>query len=154
MTLKELIDSFEEKNKDILVDIQEIQGIPQPRISDFIKKGYVIVYKTPSGGIAVRNAFIFVKNLNTADEEAYWENNEPILVPTPMETFRNKVEKFMRDVIEKEVIYTAIIEDLDESLKSAIVKAIKKDNIGNYIEERLAVRYNPKTEKVEYVEIK
>jgi len=154
MTLKELIDSFEEKNKDILVDIQEIQGIPQPRISDFIKKGYAIVYKTPSGGIAVRNAFIFVKNLNTADEEAYWENNEPILVPTPMETFRNKVEKFMRDVIEKEVIYTAIIEDLDESLKSAIVKAIKKDNIGNYIEERLAVRYNPKTEKVEYVEIK
>jgi len=154
MTLRELIDNFKEKNKDVLIDIQEIQGIPQPRISDFIKKGYAIIYKTSNGGITVRNAFIFVKNLNTANEEAYWENNEPILVPTPVETFRNKVEKFIRNIIEKEVIYTAIIEDLDESLKSAIIKAIKKDNTGNYIEKRLAVRYNPKIEKVEYVEIK
>jgi len=157
MALKELIEKFREKNKDILIDIQEIQGVPQPRISGFVKKGYAIVYKTPNWGIAVRNAFVFVKNLNTADEEAYWENNEPIISYKSfesIETFRNKVEKFIKSAIEKEIIYTAVIEDLDESLKSAIVKAIKKDNTGNYIEKRLAVRYNPKTEKVEYVEIK
>ena len=156
MTLKELIDSFKEKNKDVLIDIQEIQGIPQPRISNFVKRGYAIIYKTPSGGITVRNAFVFVKNLNTTNEEAYWENNEPIISyksSESIETFRNKVEKFIKSAIEKEMIYTAIIEDLDENLKSAIVKAIKKDNTGNYIEKRLAIRYNPKIEKVEYVEI-
>ena len=153
MTLRELIDNFKKKNKDILIDIQEIQGVPQPRISDFIKKGYAIIYKTPSGNIAVKNVFIFVKNLSTANEKAYWENNEPVLIPASVETFRNKVEEFIKSAIEKEVIYTAIIEDLDENLKSAIVKVIKKDNTGNYVEKRLAVRYNSKIEKVEYVEI-
>jgi len=156
MTLKELINSFKEKNKDVLIDIQEIQGIPQLRISDFVKKGFAIIYKTLNGGIAVRNAFVFVKNLNTTNEEAHWENNEPITSyksSESVETFRNKVEKFIKSAIEKEIIYTAIIEDLDENLKSAIIKAIKKDNTENYIEKRLAIRYNPKTEKVEYVEI-
>ena len=156
MTLKELINSFKEKNKDALIDIQEIQGIPQPRISNFTKRGYAIIYKTPSGNINVRNAFVFVKNLNTTNEEAYWENTEPIISyksSESAETFRNKVEKFIKSAIEEEIIYTAIIEDLDESLESAIIKAIKKDNTGNYIEKRLAIRYNPKIEKVEYVEI-
>jgi len=80
MTLKELIEKFKEKNKDIILDIQEIKGIPQPRISDFIKKGFAIVYKTLSEGIAVRNAFVFVKNLDQPNEEAYWENAEPVLL--------------------------------------------------------------------------
>jgi len=156
MTLKELIEKFREKNKDVLVDIQEIQGVPQPRISGFVKKGYAIVYKTSTGGVNVKNAFIYVKDLGQKTEEAYWENAEPIISyksSEPVETFRNKVEKFIKSAIEKEIIYTAIIEDLDESLKSAIVKVIKKDNTGNYIEKRLAVRYNSKIEKVEYVEI-
>ena len=156
MTLKELIKKFKEKNKDVLIDIQEIQGISQPRISNFVKKGYAIIYKTPSGNISIKNAFIFVKNLNTTNEEAYWEDSEPVISykpPEPVETFRNKVEKFIKSAIEKEIIYTAIIENLDESLKSAIVKVIKKDDTGNYVEKRLSVRYNLKTEKVEYVEI-
>jgi len=63
------------------------------------------------------------------------------------------IKIFIKSAIEREIIYTAIIEDLDENLKSAIVKVIKKDNTGNYVEKRLAVRYNSKIEKVEYVEI-
>ena len=38
MTLKELINSFKEKNKDVLIDIQEIQGIPQPKFQISLKR--------------------------------------------------------------------------------------------------------------------
>jgi len=156
MKLNELLDDFKTKNKEVLLKMAEIQAVPQLKVEGFIRKGYCIVYKNANGGIEVRNVFVIVKNLDKEDEEAHWENNEPIISyksSESVETFRNKVEKFIKNAIEKEIIYTAIIEDLDENLKSAFVKAIKKDDTGNYVEKRLAIRYNPKIEKIEYVEI-
>jgi len=156
MKLNELLNDFETKNKEVLLKITEIQAVPQFKVEGFIRKGYCIVYKNANGGIEVRNVFVVVKNLGKEDEEAYWENNEPIISyksSEPVETFRNKVEKFIKNAKEKEIIYTAIIEDLDENLKSAFIKAIKKDDTGNYVEKKLAIRYNSETEKIEYVEI-
>ena len=156
MKLNELLNDFETKNKEVLLKMTEIQAVPQFKVEGFIRKGYCIVYKNANGGIEVKNVFVVVKNLGKEDEEAYWENNEPIISyksSEPVETFRNKVEKFIKNAKEKEIIYTAIIENLDESLKSAFVKAIKKDDAGNYVEKKLAIRYNSETEKIEYVEI-
>ena len=155
MKLNELLDDFKTKNKEVLLKMAEIQAVSQLKVEEFIRKGYCIVYKNANGGIEVRNVFVIVKNLDKEDEEAYWENNEPIISyksSEPVETFRNKVEKFIKNAIEKEIIYTAIIEDLDENLKSAFVKAIKKDDTGNYIEKKLAIRYNSETGKIEYAE--
>jgi len=155
MKLNELLDDFKTKNKEVLLKIAEIQAVPQFKVEGFIRKGYCIVYKNANGGIEVRNVFVVVKNLGKEDEEAFWENNEPIISyksSEPVETFRNKVEKFIKNAIEKEIIYTAIIEDLDENLKSAFVKAIKKDDTGNYVEKKLAIRYNSETGKIEYAE--
>ena len=146
MKLNELLDDFKTKNKEVLLKMAEIQAVPQLKVEGFIRKGYCIVYKNANGGIEVRNVFVIVKNLGKEDEEAFWENNEPILVPSQIvtetiKTFTDKIKDWLNVAIENGKIYGGTIEQVDEDTKVAIVKLIiEKEETGTCQEKEVCVR--------------
>ena len=146
MKLNELLENFQNKNQDVLLNIQELQVVPQPNVLGFVRKGYCIVYKNANGGIEVKNVFVIVKNLGKEDEEAFWENNEPILVPSQIvtetvKTFTDKIKDWLNAAIENGKIYGGTVEQVDEDTKVAIVKLIiEKEETGTCQEKKVCVR--------------
>jgi len=145
MKLNELLENFQNKNQDVLLNIQELQVVPQPNVLGFVRKGYCIVYKNANGGIEVKNVFVVVKNLGKEDEEAYWENNEPVLIPWQSagatETFMDKIKDWVSKIIKNGEAYGGTIEQVDEDTKVAIVKLIiEKEETGTCQEKKVCVR--------------
>jgi len=145
MKLNELLYDFETKNKEVLLKMTEIQAVPQFKVEGFIRKGYCIVYKNANGGIEVRNVFVVVKNLGKEDEEAYWENNEPVLIPRQSagetEIFMDKIRDWVSKIIKNGEAYGGIIEKVDEDTKTAIVKLIvEKEGTEKCQEKKVCVR--------------
>jgi len=145
MKLNELINSFQDKNKDVILSLQEIQAVPQIKTKGFIRKGYCIIYKNANDGVEVKNVFVIIKNLGKEDEEAFWENNEPILmspqVTETVKTFTDEVKDWINSSIKKKEIYGGMIEEVDEDTKTAVVKLIiEKEEAETCQEKKVCIR--------------
>ena len=121
MKWEELFKAWLDKNKDVIVRVEELAD-SAVKPAERVKKNIAIWHKT-ANGIAYRIVHAWVFNPNTEREEAYWEGGEPVLVPTTTTTtatFRDAVTKTLNAMKEKGVIVAFRLDAVDETAKTAI----------------------------------
>ena len=127
MKWKELFDAWLDKNKGVIVRVEELAD-SAVKPAERVKKNIAVWFKS-GDGVSYRIVHAWVFKPNTESEEAYWEGGEPVLVPpttTPPETFRDKAVKTLEDLVKKGEIETFSLESVDESAKNAVATTYKE----------------------------
>jgi len=127
MEWKELFESWLDKNKDVIVRVEELAD-SAVKPAERVKKNIAVWFKS-GDGVSYRIVHVWVFKPNTESEEAYWEGGEPVLVPpttTPPETFRDKAVKTLEELVRKGEIETFSLESVDESAKNAVATTYKE----------------------------
>ena len=127
MKWKELFESWLDKNKDVIVRVEELAD-SAVKPAERVKKNIAVWFKS-GDGVSYRIVHAWVFNPNTESEEAYWEGGEPVLVPpttTPPETFRDKAVKMLEELVKKGEIETFSLTIVDESAKNAVATTYKE----------------------------
>ena len=127
MKWKELFESWLDKNKDVIVRVEELAD-SAVKPAERVKKNIAVWFKS-GDGVSYRIVHAWVFNPNTESEEAYWEGGEPVLVPpttTPPETFRDKAVKTLEELVKKGEIETFSLTIVDESAKNAVATTYKE----------------------------
>ena len=121
-TLNELLDNWKQKYGKYIVRFEQLRD--SAKTAGRVKKNYAVWYQWKEGtAVMFRQFGIWVFNERTADEQAFWDGAEPNLAPppTPQPTFRSEVEQELQKLIDNGDIDSAIINTVDENLKTAEV---------------------------------
>jgi len=122
MKWEELFKAWLDKNKDVIVRVEELADSAVSADRSRLKKNIAVWHKTENG-ISYRIVHAWVFNPNTESEEAYWEGGEPVLVPTTTAataTFRDEAVKVLEELKTKGEIVAYRLDVVDEATKTAI----------------------------------
>jgi len=123
MKWEELYKAWLDKNKDVIVRVEELAD-SAVKPAERVKKNIAVWHKTENG-ISYRIVHAWVFQPNSENEEAYWEGGEPVLVPTTATTaatatFRDEVIKTLNDMKERGEIVAFRLDVVDETARTAI----------------------------------
>ncbi|RLF39246.1 MAG: hypothetical protein DRN00_02385 [Thermoplasmata archaeon] len=136
MKWKELFDAWKDKNKDVIVRVEELADSAVS--AERVRKNIAVWFKS-GDGVSYRIVRAWVFQPNSESEEAYWENGEPVLAPTPTApTFRDRVIEKLNNMREQGTIAAYRLDSVDEAAKSAIAFVYKTTTDG-VSEERVLV---------------
>ena len=136
MKWKELFDAWKDKNKDVIVRVEELADSAVS--AERVRKNIAVWFKS-GDGVSYRIVRAWVFQPNSESEEAYWEGGEPVLAPTPTApTFRDRVIEELNNMREQGTIAAYRLDSVDEAAKSAIAFVYKTTTDG-VSEERVLV---------------
>jgi len=127
MKWEELYKAWLDKNKDIIVRVEELAD-SAVKPAERVRKNIAVWFKS-GDGVSYRIVRAWVFQPNSESEEAYWENGESVLVPpttTPPETFRDSAIKTLEELVKKGEIETFSLTSVDESAKNAVAMTYKE----------------------------
>ena len=127
MKWEELYKAWLDKNKDVIVRVEEL-AYSAVKPAERVRKNIAVWFKSGDGvSYCIVHAWVFKPN--TESEEAYWEGSEPVLVSpttTPSETFRDKAVKTLKDLVKKGEIETFSLTSVDDSAKNSVATTYKE----------------------------
>ena len=136
MKWEELYRAWLDKNKDVIVRVEELADSAVS--AERVRKNIAVWFKS-GDGVSYRIVRAWVFQPNSESEEAYWENGEPVLAPTPtVPTFRDRVIEKLNNMREQGTIAAYRLDSVDEAAKSAIAFVYKTTTDG-VSEERVLV---------------
>ncbi len=135
MKWEELYKAWLDKNKDVIVRVEELADSAVS--AERVRKNIAVWFKS-GDGVSYRIVRAWVFQPNSESEEAYWEGGEPVLAPTPTPTFRDRVIEELNNLREQGTITAYRLDSVDEAAKSAIA-FIYKTTTDGVSEERVLV---------------
>jgi len=136
MKWEELYKAWLDKNKDVIVRVEELADSAVS--AERVRKNIAVWFKS-GDGVSYRIVRAWVFQPNSESEEAYWENGEPVLAPTlTAPTFRDRVIEELNNMREQGTIAAYRLDSVDEAAKSAIA-FIYKTTTDGVSEERVLV---------------